>query len=179
VSQTLANDREFQRWLRRPGSGDYGRVGEWERVGKCALDRKLMALADLYLASTPQRRRLIRNYFKGRTGQLDEMWLYVRRVARLIKGPEDADWLTRGLVVAAIEGGRVDFRDTIVSLVILRYGAQRAGIRHRAYFNRVMKLAEGDARDVLENARDHDREDVAYTVAEMGPPDWAEEVGWE
>ena len=179
MSPSLNNDRAFQRWLRRAGSGDYDRIDVWERVGKCALDRKLTALADLYLGSTPQRRRLIRDYFEGRTAGLDEMWIYVRRVARLIKGPQDAEWLTRGLVVAAIEGGRVDFRDTIVSLVILRYGAQRAGIRPRPYFTRVMKMAEGEARDVLANARDHDRADVLYTVAEMGPPDWAEEAGGE
>jgi hypothetical protein len=104
------------------------------------------------------------------------MWGYVRGVAVRIGSPDDVAWRRRGLAIAAVEGGRIDYRDTIVSLVILRYGAERAGIDPRPFFDEAMATASPQGRLCLRNARDHSRRDVLYTVREMGPPEWRAEA---
>ena len=47
------------------------------------------------------------------------MWLYVRRMGARICSPKDVEWVRRALAIAAIEGGRADYRDTIISLLLL------------------------------------------------------------
>ena len=169
-------DPEFRAWLALPGRGGYEQCGLWEWVGSCPADDRITVLADMYLKASPERREQIRAYFRDKGADLAELWVYVRRVALLIRSEEDVLWLRRGLAAAAIEGGGWDFRDTIVSLVILRYAAERAGIRTRPFFDEAIAVAAPESRDIFVNARDHSRADVAYTVREFGPPEWAEEV---
>jgi hypothetical protein len=169
-------DPEFQSWLKLPAGCGYCKTPLWSYVGRRSLDRKLTLLAELYQDAGSERRQQVYRYFEGKGARLDEMWIYVRRVAMLIRSKRDADWLRRGLTIAAIEGGRVDYRDTIVSLVILRYGSERAGIKTRPFFNEAIPMATKEGQENLRNARDHSRADVEYTVREMGPPQWAAEL---
>jgi hypothetical protein len=170
------DDAEFRAWESLPDGRGYTSTPTWSSVGVHDLDQKLTRLADLYRAADPARRAAIRDAFEGRTDVLDDMWLYVRRVGRLIRSAADVEWLRRGLAVAAVEGGRVDYRDTIVSLVLLRHAAERAGIDPRPHFDEAIALADASAAGIFENARDHDRDNVLYTVAGFGPHDWAAEV---
>lgn len=172
----LASDPEFQAWREMPGDGGYARIDIWQRAGRVPLDRKLTRLAEMYLEADAARREQIRAYFADKIAALGEMWLYVRRVARCINSADDVEWLRRGLTVAVIEGGRIDYRDTIVSLVILRHAAERAGIDPRGYFDEAIKFADSATRPILRNARDHSHADVLYTVRAFGPRDWAAEV---
>jgi hypothetical protein len=169
-------DDPLRKWDSLPDGGGYTATSIWSSVGTHDLDRKLTHLADLYRAAASSQRAVIRGYFDHRRADLDNMWIYVRRVGRLIRSPADIEWLRRGLAIAAIEGGRVDYRDTIVSLVLLRYASERAGIDPRPEFDEAMNLAEECATESFENARDHDDSDVEYTVSAFGPPDWAAEV---
>jgi hypothetical protein len=172
----ITQDPEFRKWSRLPDGAGYLDTPVWSYIGRRKLDRKLTQLADLYRRSDPVRRKDMRDYFEGQWDRLDEMWIYVRRVAKLIRSKKDTGWLRRGLAIAALEGGRVDYRDTIVSLVILRYGAERVGIDARPFFDEAITIASPRSRGIFTNARNHRRSDVAYTVKEMGPPDWADEL---
>jgi hypothetical protein len=172
-------DPEFQAWLKLPAGCGYRNTPLWSYVGRRKLDRKLTRLAELYRNSSPERREHVYKFFEGKRARLDEMWIYVRRVAILIQSNRDAHWLQRGLAIAAVEGGRVDYRDSIVSLVILRYGAERAGIKTRAFFQEAIRIASPECREIFRNARDHSKGDVEYTICEMGPPEWAAELEQE
>jgi hypothetical protein len=176
MSVRVLEDPEFRAWSKLPDGSGYRNTPIWAYIGHRKLDKKFTKLADLYRNSQPARRKEIRDFFAGQWDRLDEMWLYVRRVARLIKSKRDTVWLRRGLAIAAIEGGRVDYRDTIVSLVILRYGAERAGIETGLFFDEALPMVSPRSRGIFNNARDHHASDVRYTVITMGPPDWAAEL---
>ncbi len=143
----------------------------WSASFESSLESQLSELADLYWESTPDQRRQIRDSLSSRL--VMHLFLYVRRVAILIEDRDDVPWLRRGLAMAAIENGRgADYRDLIVSLVILRHGAERVGIKTRKHFNEAIKMAEPEVRDILRNARDHRESDVKLTIREFGPPQW-------
>src|SRR5262245_53080559 len=106
----------------------------WTQIGAHPLDLRLTELADLYLSANPDQRLTIYKDFQNDQPRLWELLVYVRRMTKMLATPADDQWLRRGLAIAAVEGARSDFRDTIVSLVILRWGAERAQIDTRRYF---------------------------------------------
>jgi hypothetical protein len=148
----------------------YRSANLWSNVGRRPLDSRLSTLADLYWDAAEDQRQKIRDAVDPRLTW--ELIAYIRRVAILIEGKTDVQWLRRGLAIAAIENGRDDFRDLIVSLVILRHGAERVGIKTRKHFNDTLKVAAEEVHDTLKNARDHRESDVRITVREFGPPQW-------
>jgi cyclase len=173
----LAEDKKFGEWRQMPGTGEYAKIGIWERLGECDLDRRLSKLADLYLSSDTSRRKQIRDYFAGRNGELDEMWIYVRRMGALVRSADDVALIRRGLAIAAIEGARIDYRDTIVSLVLLRRGGERAGIKVDPLFREIQQgeFMAPENKPHFENARTHKPSDVAATIRAFGPPTWIAE----
>jgi glyoxylase-like metal-dependent hydrolase (beta-lactamase superfamily II) len=174
----LEEDQRFGAWQKLPSEDGYAEVGTWEQIGQCAADRRWSELADLYLAADTSRRRQIREYFGTRPRDLDEMWIYVRRIGMRLRSADDVDWMRRGLAIAAIEGGRSDYRDTIVSLVLLRYAAERVGISFDPLFRQIQspEYSTPENQPLFENARTHAAKDVATTVVAFGPQGWVEEV---
>jgi hypothetical protein len=172
-------DPEFQAWLKLPAGCGYRHTPLWSYVGRRKLDQKLTRLAELYRNSPPERRQHVYEFFEGQRARLDEMLIYVRRVALLIQSKQDVDWVQRGFTIATVEGGRVDYRDSIVSLVILRYGAERAGIKTRPFFEEAIRIASPEGRGIFRNARDHSKGDVQYIICKAGPPEWAGELEQE
>jgi hypothetical protein len=138
----------------------------------------LARLADLYLSSDTTTRKQLRDYFTGRSRELDDMWIYVRRVAATLRSADDVPAVRRALAIAAIEGGRVDYRDTIVSLVLLRHGAEQAGIGVDPLFREIQReeFLAPENRGIFENARTHAPSDIAVTVRAFGPPEWIERL---
>jgi hypothetical protein len=148
----------------------YGDKNFWSRSVEPPLEPQLTELADLYWDASADQRRQIRESVGARLSM--ELFLYIRRVAIMIETRHDVAWLRRGLAIAAIENGHGDYRDTIVSLVILRFAAERVGIKTRKHFNDAIRIAETGVHETLKNARDHRESDVKYTIREFGPPEW-------
>jgi len=174
----LKDDQGFSAWQKMPSEHGYSGVKAWEQIGECAADRRWSALADLYLTADTPRRRQIREYFGARTQDLDEMWIYVRRMGKQLRSANDVEWLRRGLAIAAIEGGRMDYRDTIVSLVLLRYAAERVEMPFEPLYRQIQEpeYSAPEIKPLFENARTHASKDVLYTVRSYGPKDWVDEV---
>lgn len=172
VKEPIKNSTSFLDWAKMPGAEGYGAISTWDMLGKCDTDLRLDALADLYLTADIQSRKEIRDAFSGQREELESMWMYVRRAAARMADEDSALLLRRGLAVAAIEGGRIDYRDTIVSLVLLRYGAELQKIDIQPYFSQIQEWVASETRPLFENARTHKQSDVLYTVKSSGPPEW-------
>lgn len=142
----------------------------WSDAGSRPLDLSLSPLADLYWEADNGQRQQIRDAVDPRI--IWELLVYIRRVAVLIEGKDDVQWLRRGLAIAAIVSGREDYRDLIVSLVILRQGAERVGIKTQKHFNDTIKIAEPAIHGILENARDHGESGVDAIISAFGSPQW-------
>ena len=74
-----------------------------------------------------------------------------------------------------MEGGRDDYRDTIVSLVLLRFAADKQAVAVDTYFKQIQEHVATENRPLFENARTHSAKDIVTTVQAFGPPGWADE----
>lgn len=176
--EPISDYRPFADWIAAAGTNQDQATGIWDEIGTSGFDQRWSQLADIYLAADSHRRKQIRDYFAERIQDLDAMWLYVRRMGRRVTTPEDTEWVRRALAVAAIEGGRSDYRDTIVSLVLLRYGAEQAKIDVDRLFQEIQapEYVAPENKPLFENARTHSPRDIAATVEAFGPPDWVEKL---
>ncbi len=140
----------------------------WASVGECELDHQLTQLADIFVNVPIDQQQIVRDAI--RPGALWNLIAYVRRLSVLISKTSDPIWLRRALAVAAIEDGRFDFRDTIVSLVIARAAAEQVGIDYIAHFNWCLQTFKPSSRDSFTNARDHSESNVRGILRSFGPP---------
>ena len=139
----------------------------WGEPGTRRLDRTLQVIADLYV-DHPGSRDEICHEIK----RIPDTWplvLYVRRVSLLIKTSDDQRSFNRGLAVAAILDGRCDYRDMIVSLVILRAAADSAGLDSGTSFDAALDWSSSQVHSVLRNAKNHSQPDIESTIAAFGP----------
>src|SRR5690606_29946878 len=99
--------------------------------------------------------------------------IYVRRGGTMLKSPDDAIWLKRGLAIASLENAGFDPRDTIVSLVLLRYAAEEAGLDVKQYFSQAIENSDDNLNGCLTNALHHGPLNTWKLICTHGPPEWA------
>jgi hypothetical protein len=145
---------------------DYRNI--WADPGKRELDAALQNVADDYI-DFPEVREAVRSQLRE-VGSLWSLVLFVRRVGLLMKTPEGEQWLKRGLAVASMVDAKCDYRDLIVSLVILRSLAMGAGLSTDAAFDEAIGWSTERMHGILRNARNHAEADIRSTLAAFGPP---------
>ena len=157
------------------GSNSYqfkSREDVWEKVGSLPLDNFFTELASLYIAADDAQRLTLYEYCGRQPSIIQNLWYYIRRAGKLIETSDDYKWLELGIACLLLDGGRFDFRDTITSLVLLRYAAERKGIQTRPIFDRFIQHTQGDMKIMLENVRDHSESNIRSSVDYFGPSDW-------
>lgn len=148
-------------------SGSYKDSEFWMSIGETELDRHLTRLADIFIAAPQSEQQVVRDAVHPRA--LWNLIAFVRRLSILIILTSDPLWLRRALAVAAIEDGRFDFRDLIVSLVIVRAAAEQVGIDHIPHFNWCIDSLSPTSHDSFINARDHSPSDILDILHNFGP----------
>ena len=146
----------------------------WENVGTLTRDIFFTEFAELYIDADAAQRKRISDYFAARS-LINDLYLYVRRIGKLIQSEQDSRWLQIGIAAAMIDGGRGDYRDLIVSLVLLRFAAELHEIDTKPFFNDAIQNADEKMKSILINARDHKESDIHFTVQNSGNPDWVAE----
>lgn len=138
-------------------------------AGDVQLDQQLTQLADLFMNATPRQRETIRSVVQPRA--LSNLLTYIHRVSITLLQEHDTIWLQRALAAAVIIGERCDYRDLIVSLVIVRVAAERVGIDHVPHFNSCIEKYKPSSVEPYTNARDHRPSDVRDILRHFGPPE--------
>lgn len=176
--KALGETKRFNRWQQLPGAGGYATIGPWDQIGQSDADARWTRLADFYLASDSVRRRDVRDYFRNRGADLDDMSLYVRRMAKRLQSPADMPWLRRGLAIAAIEGGQLNRDQSLASLSLLRHGAQRCDIDFHPLFRQIQapEFITPENQLLFEDVRNQSNSEIAATVQTHGPADWIAEL---
>ncbi len=139
----------------------------WKSVGNCKRDSQLTELADCLIRCTLNQRQLIRSVVHDHA-----MWnliAFVRRVAVLLIREREPIWLRRGLEIAILESGRMDYRDSICSLVILRAAAESIGFDPIPDFDKALRHCDPTMEHILLNARDHLPKNVGVILRMFGP----------
>jgi len=146
----------------------YDQADFWGRIGQHPLDLQITALADFCLQCSPDQRMAL---LRSRQGMPSwHLVCYVRRLALQLLETPDQLWLQRGLAIACLENAEDDYRDSIVSLVILRAAAEQVGLDTRPAFTAAMAECDPQFVSTLQNARDHRPSDVRATLRAFGPP---------
>lgn len=153
-------------------AGGYAVLGPWEAVGDTDTDRRIDALADLFLSSDTTRQALLRQRFRSDGQTLAELGTYVRRAAARIDSPEDTLQLRRALAAAAIEGGRGDTAAALERLELVRHAAIRAGIDADPFFRAIQDHVPPENRPLFDTVRGTDLEQLLATARRVGPPEW-------
>lgn len=146
----------------------------WSNIGTNSLDLAFTELSNLYLEANETQRDLIFAE-SGEEKYLYDLWYFIRRIAKIIKSQGDSKWLEVGLAASRIDGARTDFRDLIVSLVILRYSAEKHGIESKPYFDITIENSDEKLKPILINVRDHKESDIQFTIQNFGWQELIEE----
>lgn len=152
------------------------RVHLWEKIGKHPLDKLYIELTQIYLEAKPDERRVIENAVTKNRSIQRQLLIFVRRLAKLIKSKNQLDIVRYGLIGAAIEDKHYDSRDTIISLVILKYAADKVGIDTSALIDEISPIAPPNMSDIYENVKTHPHSSVLHTIKTFGPHDWADRI---
>lgn len=146
----------------------------WDNVGSNPLDLAFTELSELYLEADSSQRKYV--YEQAAIAKFPHnLWYFIRRVAKHIQSQGDTKWLEIGLAASLIDGARADFRDLIVSLVLLRFTAEIHEIDTKPFFDNTIQNSDDKLKPILQNARDHSEPDIHYTVQTFGWPELVEE----
>ena len=140
----------------------------WDAIGTHVLDVELTRLADFYGKANADQRRLLRAALSYEASWT--LLIYVRRMALQILATGDVRWLVSALRIASLENARVDYRDSIVSLVIARAAAESVAIDPLPYFDKAISQCDPEMVSTFTNARDHRPADVRDILRAFGPP---------
>jgi hypothetical protein len=166
----------FSHWQAMPDDAEgiyrttMGNPGNIYDPGGCALDGKLTMLAEMYLVGDADQRQWLRDTFVGQSDFLWDLQLFTRRTTLWMDGAMDDRWLLRALAMIAIENAGVDYRDTVVTLVILRFAADIAGLDFAALVGSIPELQSEALYPHIEGAITHNPSDMRFTIQSFGPP---------
>jgi len=175
LSLKTQTQKEFRTWQKQYSHNkfDYTNFDLWQDVGEHPLDILFMDLAKIYQEASNSDRKLIEKTFENRTHHLWQLIIFIRRLAILVISRDQLQIVQFGLAITLIEGGHFDPRDAVISLVILKFASQRAGINIDDMIDQLLSLSISKTMElILRNVRNHHQADIVYSVKEFGPPNW-------
>ncbi|MEM7356461.1 MAG: hypothetical protein AAF657_36940 [Acidobacteriota bacterium] len=155
---------------------------EWSWIGSSPMDARLAAFSDLYLEAQAEQRQFLQISFTE--DELDKLLHFIARAGLLVEASGDSQWLKRGLAAACIEGSHCEIRETLGSLSLLRFGAERAGIDTGPFFLEAVRMLSpskprSSTEELILQVMDYPEEDITGIVRMIGPPTWQDELGPE
>jgi len=142
------------------------------RAGVEPLDGAVAALCDRYLEASADDRASMRDFFRNRSGFRQNLLGYVFRAASALRRDPSPRWVRHGIVAAAIEDQGLDYRDSIVSLIVLRWAAERVGVDPRPEFESLGAMASERMRELIRGIPARGASEVEYTVQQMTAKAW-------
>jgi hypothetical protein len=112
---------------------------EWDGYGD--YQQLLERLCPVYFECGADDRERIRQIVGRYRYAVDPVRWYANAAAKKIEGPDDEQWLLKGLAAVSIENCGMDFRDTTFTMTALWVGAEAAGIDPKPHFRSVAKLS--------------------------------------
>ena len=147
------------------------------RAGTEPLDAAIAELCDVYLDSDLEGRSDIREVFANQREFRQTLLAYVFRAASALRREPSARWVRRGITAAAIEDQRLDYRDSIVGLIVLRWAAERVGLDPRPEFESLATAASERTGAMIRGIPTRSASEVAYTVRQMTAQPWRDAFG--
>ena len=142
------------------------------RAGVEPLDGAIAALCDAYLDASADDRAYMRDFFRNQRRFRQNLLGYVFRAASALRRDPSPRWVRRGIVAAAIEDQGLDYRDLIVSLIVLRWAAERVGLDARPEFESLAPIASDRTSALIRGIPPRSASEVEDTVKQMTARAW-------
>ncbi|MFO0870896.1 MAG: hypothetical protein U0935_18365 [Pirellulales bacterium] len=144
----------------------------WRRPFGMPFDRLMTELVTLYLeADDTQRLRLAEQTAEHRR-VLGDASHFICRLLSCIRTPADTQWVRLALAVTRLDVDRTDYRDLIVSLVLVRHVAAHRGFDIVPLIDEELATASGTLREILLNVRQHSERDILAAAQGWQLPAW-------
>ena len=136
-------------------------------------DLSFEQLASLYSDATVRQRRKIKGQFSRKQIRLRDLVMYIRRLGIIISMTKMEEYVDTALTLSGI-AIRYGFSDLTVSLILMKIGAEKAGISTSEYFENHINNASGDYKTLLNNVYTHPKDLEIRYITKYGPPEWQE-----
>jgi len=147
----------------------------WEDLIENPLDILFMELAELYEVADAGQRLIIEKFFERKPEWTWQLVLFIRRTAKLLDLSNKDRMINVGLAIADLVSKKDDFRDIIVSLVILKYAAEKSDIDIKPSLETALINANEVFRNILTSTLNHNHSSTVWTIKNFGPPEWSNE----
>jgi hypothetical protein len=173
----MMNDYDFQIWKKYflSNKKQYGDQ-LWEDMIDHPLDILLMKLAELHQEADESQRLVIENFFERKPEWTWQLVLFIRRTAKLLNLSNKDKMVNAGLSIANLVSKIDDFRDIIVSLVILKFAAEKSDMDIKPLLETEMINANEIFRNILASTLNHNHSSVVWTIKNFGPTEWAKDL---
>jgi hypothetical protein len=151
--------------------------GYLARAGSEPLDDAIAELCDVYLETDRDGRAEIRELFANEREFRQTLLAYVFRAASALRREPAVRRVRLGIIAIAIEDQRVDYRDSIVGLILLRWAAERVNLDPRATFESLADAASEKTGAMIRGIPSRSASEVAYTVQHMTARSWRDAFG--
>jgi len=143
-----------------------------EKAGTEPMDVAIAALCDTYLAGSAQVRECVRSFVERPQAFHNTLLNYVFRMASALRRDPNPRWIRLAIAATAIEDARLDYRDLIVSLIVLRWAAERRGLCPRGEFEALAVLATEATGKLIAGIPQRSASEVENTVRQMTVVEW-------
>lgn len=160
----------------------------WEEIGKHPLDVLLQELGTIHIVSTKEQRSEIKGIFQRKPQSIwqsfldrrpDQTWqlvLFIRRIVKMLTSNNQTELVQIGSAIADITVGLDDFRDILISLAILKFGAERVGIDTAILIDQAISNYSVELGKLLQNLKSWPEETINSSIRDFGPKDWAQRL---
>jgi hypothetical protein len=144
----------------------------WGEIGSHKLDQLVDQLAQLYLFASAEEKNIIDSYIRKKDQLSWELVLYVRRAALRVQNNKDDRLIYWALVIALLASKSDDPRDVLNSLLLLKIGAEKAGIDIKTWYEKVSPNALSNLQSIFYTVENQPEKSIATAVNKFGPPEW-------
>ncbi len=144
----------------------------WRRPFGLPFDRLMTELVTLYLEADDAQRQRLAEQTAAYRPVLGDASHFICRLLSCLRTPADTQWVRLALAVTRLDVDRTDYRDLIMSLVLVRYVAAHRGLDILPLIDEELATASGTLREILLNVRQHSERDLLGAAQSWQLPPW-------
>lgn len=144
----------------------------WDDINNHPFDLALDQLAQIYIGASLEERKAIEEFVKRRPKLSWALVLYVRRVALRIQHKKENILAYCALELALLASKSDDIRDIVISLMLLKAGAERIGLDLKPLYDSIDPSHLTNSKSIFYKTENQPHDSIIYAIRNFGPPEW-------
>jgi hypothetical protein len=148
----------------------------WEDINIHPFDLSLDKLAQIYLEASSTGKADIEKYVQRRDGLSWALVLYIRRAALRLQSKEEDILAYWAMGIALLASKSDDVRDIVISLMLLKVGAEKIGVDLKPLYNKIDPSGLTYSKSIFYKAENQPNNSLIYAIKKFGPPEWSHQL---